>query len=276
MNKNRLIIFVSLIAVVLFTACGILFMQNNVNSLENGHINPEMLYINSVTDGVVKDIYVKPKEVVSKGQLVAEIEAAKQTRPQVKSVQKLDLTSAKTKLNKAEENYKNSALMYKDGVISQEDYDKALNSLTTAQNAYKTALKKSKTSVNSANNINAPEIKKVYALNDGVMDSSLHSKGDLVKKDEPLMIIALNNQKVTAYVDEKTVPALKPGQNVKIKVHTFRDKTFDGQIELISDVPYDIDGYDIPMYIVYIGFTSGVEKFGFTPYQPATVIFRQK
>jgi len=273
MNKNRLVIFVSLIAVVLFVSCGILFVQNKMKFYENAHINPEMLYINSTATGVVKDIYVKPEEKVSRGQLVAEIEVAKPSKPQVAAVQKSDVASAQARLKEAEENYKNFALMYKDGVISQEDYDNSLSNLTTAQNAYKSALTKSKTTSNKVKLSTEPEIKKVYAQRDGVIDSYLIKKGEQIKQEQPLMVQAVNTQKVTAYVDDKTVPALKTGQNVKIKIHTFRDKTFDGQIELISDTPYDIDGYKTPMYIVYIGFKSNVESYGFTPFQSASVSF---
>lgn len=273
MIKNRLIIFVSLVTLVLFMTCGVLFCQNRLKFRENAHINPEMLYINSTASGVVKDIYVKPEENVSSGQLVAEIEVANKTKPQIQPVQNIDVASAKEKLKEAEENYKNFALMYKDGVISQEDYDKSLNTLTAAQNTYKNTLEMSKTAVRKKTSYE-PEIKKVYAPRDGVINSYLLSKGEAVKINQPIMLLANNSvQKVTAYVDDKTAPTLKAGQNVKIKIHTFRDKTFDGQIELITDAPYNVAGYKIPMYVVYIGFKSNVDSYGFTPYQPAAVIF---
>lgn len=272
--KNKLIISVSILAFLLFIACAILFINQSLKIRVNAMVSPELLPVKVQSSGVLKNVYVELKQNVSKGQLIAEIEVPGKTQLQSINTSKSNLPLAKAKLVKAEEKYKNSALMYKDGVISQEDYDKSLKNLTSAQNEYKAAVVKSKTISAQDNKQNeAVTVKKVYAPQDGVVYTNLLTKGTATNPNKPIVILALNTPKVIAYVDDKTALKLKSKQEVQIQLEN--DKLYDGIIEMVSDRPYDTANSKKPKYIIYIGFKENLNSSNFEPSQPVSVIFKK-
>ncbi len=262
MNKNKIfLICVFVITGMLCLVCAGLVVYNNIPFKVNAIVYPEVISVNSDIQGVVKEVFVNNDQEVKKGQILAEIEYSdgNDMSEKVSSQDKI-LSSAKVELDNAKNDYQNSVSMYKDGVISQEQYDKALNRLTFAQNNYKSALAKSVALKNNAKN--TTKIKQIVANQDAYVDSIKVNSGFKTDVDTQLMILSSKGEpQITAYVSENKVKKIKENNEVKIKINSFKDKVFKGNILVVSDRAYSVDGYDTPVYIVQIKFTDDISAF---------------
>lgn len=275
MKNKSIIIICSLLLILLAAGVGVI-SSKALKVKANAVVNPVYIPINVETTGILKDLYVTSQQNVEKGQLVAEVEIPAKVNTQAKALAKPDVSSAKAKLAAAEDAYKQSALMYKDGVISQEDYDKSLDNLTSAQKAYKNAAYKANSAAEEQTKAkNAVSVQKVYAPLDGVVNLNNLNKGDETNPHKPIILLATNTPKVTAYVNEKTAAKLKINQEVEIKVKIFKEKSFTGIIELVGNSAETVQGYKEPVYVVNIRFKDDVSTYGFVPAQPVSVIFKK-
>ena len=133
MIKNKINLVVLGIVLMAAVTFGGFFLMQKSPKAYTAKIYPVLEIIKTTDSGIVKNIRVNVGEEVTKGQLLAEIESLTELKNTAKTVNNTELPAAKVKLNKAEEEYTNAAFMYKDGVISQEDYDETLASLKTVQ-----------------------------------------------------------------------------------------------------------------------------------------------
>ncbi len=259
MNKKSFITGFSILILVILTGAGIYFNKMNNQKTYSAIIYPEAeSYVKAMAEGNVKEVLVKPNEQVSKGQVLAVMEAeSKESVKPVAEPQKINLTQMKSKLDKAEENYKNAAIMYKDGVITQDDYDERLTTLKDAQSAYKTAVYKSK--ANPVQQVKKqPVSMKVFSPMDGVVNSTFVKSGDLVKSGDNIMLLSMKNKKVTAYVDKEASLKIKTGQGVLISVPGYEPKKFNGVVERVDNNPVTIADIAEPVYPVLISFDQTV------------------
>lgn len=273
MNKKRFIFGLFVVVLILLVA-GIFLLKSDTQKTYSAIIYPEAeSYVKALLSGTVKDVYVEPKAQVSRGQVLAVIESTvKSDEKTSKESPKVNLSQIKSRLDRAEENYKNAAMMYKDGVITQEDYDKRLTDLKNAQDAYKTAVSKSKTIVVE------PQKKKLVTMNvfspiDGIVDSSFVKKGDSVNSGDNMMLITMNTKKVTAYVDKKALSKIKAGQSVLISVPGYEDKKFNGIVDYTDKNPVTVADISEPVYPVSISFDSKIDTSKFSPVGNVAVVF---
>lgn len=274
MNKKSFITGFSILILVILTGAGIYFNKMNNQKTYSAIIYPEAeSYVKAMAEGNVKEVLVKPNEQVSKGQVLAVMEAeSKESVKPVAEPQKINLTQMKSKLDKAEENYKNAALMYKDGVITQDDYDERLTTLKDAQSAYKTAVYKSK--ANPVQQVKKqPVSMKVFSPMDGVVNSTFVKSGDLVKSGDNMMLLSMKNKKVTAYVDKEASLKIKTGQGVLISVPGYEPKKFNGVVERVDNNPVTIADIAEPVYPVSISFDSKVDSSKFNTVGNVAVVF---
>lgn len=271
MIKNKFIISVSVIILLLFVVCGCFFLTKDDKKSYSAMMAPVLFSVQANTDGTLKEVYVKPNDKVKRGQLVAEIEIPSQEKISVNTIQKPDVNSAKAALAKAEAKYENAASMYKDGVISQEDYDDILAELKTAQNAYKNAVTQAQQYVSE--NKSKPVLKKVFAPADGTVGGKIFSKGSQIKSGDDIVHLNLESMKVTAYVDKNTLSKLERGQSVLIKVPEYKDRTFNGSIDRIGQNPFSLEEGKEPLYQVFINFDSNINSSVFTPSKDVSVYF---
>ncbi len=274
MNKKSFITGFSILILVILTGAGIYFNKMNNPKSYSAIIYPEAeSYVKAMAEGNVKEVLVKPNEQVSKGQVLAVMEAeSKESVKPVAEPQKINLTQMKSKLDKAEENYKNAAIMYKDGVITQDDYDERLTTLKDAQSAYKTAVYKSK--ANPVQQVKKqPLSMKVFSPMDGVVNSTFVKSGDLVKSGDNMMLLSMKNKKVTAYVDKEASLKIKTGQGVLISVPGYEPKKFNGVVERVDNNPVTIADIAEPVYPVSISFDSKVDSSKFNTVGNVAVVF---
>ena len=185
-----------------------------------------------------------------------------------------DMTFREVYENWSEDKYENAASMYKDGVISQEDYDDILAQLKTAQNAYKSAMRQlEKAGAETKILSKTPQvIKKVYAPADGEISKTLLEKGAKTTSGQDMILLTLNAMKVTAYVDKDTTFKLERGQNVLIKVPEYKNRMYNGSIEYIGQKSVN-NAEAKDKYPVFINFDSNINSSAFQASKNASVYF---
>lgn len=278
MNK-KVIVISSLLIIAAILAGGVGFWTYNTSFVytNDAVIEPDFVPVEASTSGKIKNIFVKPDQNVIRGQVIAEIEVVENvviTQPAdgVKAV-----SVQKEKLNDAEENYKHFAMMYKDGVIPQEEYDHSLNQLTKAQEDYEKAVEASSSVSNSAKTIVKTNVStsKVYAPKDGVVSLSYLNKGETAMKDKPVVLLDSNRPKVTAYFNPKFAGDLKVGKEVNIRIKQYPSKKFTGVIDFVGTEP-EMDAKNKSLVIpVQITFKDELNGYSLEKGQPVQVRFKK-
>lgn len=204
----------------------------------NAFISSESVSIQSGNSGIIKNIQVKQSDKVQKGQVLAEIETSVPVTKTVKNDGQ--------KLKQAEEKYENAAIMYKDGVISQAEYDRYLNNLEKEQNNAEKPQNKV---------ILTSQVTKIYAPIDGVVVLNNLKNGDTVNKEAIIAKVNSSHKEINAYFPVSYKDEIKTGCSVNITVIKFPEKTFTGKIQEVS-LP---DNKGIPVKISFDQDTSNLD-----------------
>lgn len=267
-----------LILIGIFMAINSMFYQSTDDAFVEGHI----ISISPRVAGQVINLYVDDNQEVKENQILVEIdptdyqvkldqEEAKLTEAKARlgvierqvdensskvdfSVQELNSTASK--LDFAEKDYTRYAEMYKEGIVSKQEYDKSLNMLTVAQadkkaadeshKAAKAALEANKAKVKSQE----AEIKKlesqveqakinlsytkIYAPEDGMISARTVEKGNYVQIAQPMLSIVPQRVWVVANFKEIQLTNMQKGQKAWIKVDTYPNKRFKGHVDSIQ------------------------------------------
>lgn len=248
MNKYKVSV-ISVIIILLGVLCGfavINFKDKDINAAD-AYLTSNRYEVDGFDKGTVKSVLVKKDDAVKKGQLLAEISLA---ATQNASSQKADSSAVfKTKLDEAEQNHTNAALMYKDGVISQHEYDKSLEKLVAARNSYENSKAQSSSKP-------TPIIKKIYSPVDGVVEIDYIKKGDDISKGKNLFLIDTDELKIMAYFEAKYKKSLKTGSKVVITNDKYEGETFDGEIEFVNETPKSHKDMKSKVYLAVIKFDN--------------------
>jgi membrane fusion protein (multidrug efflux system) len=167
-----------------------------------------------------------------------------------------EISSAQSKLQFAQRDYSRYEELYKDGIVSKQDYEKSKTSLDVAfadnnsaeetSRASKHALEsnKAKTESNQAliKRLEAEveqaklnlKYTKIYAPQDGMVSARSVEKGNYVSIGQPLMNIVPEEVWVIANFKEIQLTRMKPNQPVKIKIDTYPNKRFLGHVDSIQ------------------------------------------
>ncbi len=281
-QKKRVIIpsicAIILVFIGIFMAIESTFYQSTDDAFVEGHI----IQISPKVAGQVINLYVDDNQEVKQNDLLVEIDPtdyqvkldqaeAKLSEAQAKlgvierqvdeNTSKVGLTiqelnSASSKLDFAEKDYTRYAAMYKEGIVSKQDYDKSLNALTVAQanqkaadennKAVKAALEAYKAQVVSQQaeikrlkaEVNQAKINlsytKIYAPEDGMISARTVEKGNYIQIAQPMFSIVPQRVWVVANFKEIQLTNMKKGQPVWIKVDTYPHKKFKGHVDSIQ------------------------------------------
>lgn len=233
-KKKRVIVpiisAVVLILIGIYLAVHATFFQSTDDAFVEGHI----IQVAPKVAGQIINLYVDDNQEVKENQIIAEIDpkdyqvkldqaeaklaeakaklgvTEKQVDENSSNVNQTqeELNSAKSKLDFAEKDYQRYAAMYKEGIVSKQEYDNSLNQLTVAQannkaadeksKAMKAALESSKARIKSVEaEIQRLEAEveeastnlsytKIYAPEDGTVSSRSVEKGNYVQIGQPL------------------------------------------------------------------------------------------
>lgn len=279
-NQNNKILILFVMAIV-FIACALaafnaLFSQRT----EDAVVESSIITAASKVDGYIASVNAKIGDEVKANRLLAEIDTQSfenvlriaenklsDSKSKLSAQEKLVSESisnvnssiqkrnaAASKLSNAEADYTKSAQMYKEGIISKQEYDNVLNVLTSVQGEAKFAeenLKSAKSilennkqklqTLESEIKLAEEDIKraktnlsntKIYAPEEGKVSSILAKEGDYILISQPILEITPKKIWILATFDEKRF-AIMVGQKAQIKIPACKNKTFKGHVESV-------------------------------------------
>ena len=257
--KRSIAIVVIIIALIL--AGLYLIKEMQYVSTDDAYVETTMVNVSPKVSGQIKEVYITDNQFVKQGDLVAIIDDADY---KVRLAQadanyeklKFEQANAKANLKASESNielakkdlerYQN---LYTQGAVSKQTldsaqvkYDSAKAGLTQAQQALFSD--NSGKTVADANLLTAKAAKdkatldlsytKIYAPQSGTVASRRVEKGMYVQVGSPLFTLVPEKVWVVANFKENQLRHMKPGQKVDIKIDTYPNHTFKGQIDSIQ------------------------------------------
>lgn len=201
--------------------------------------------VGTQVSGIVDKIYVDYNSVVSKGQLIAEMD--KVTLQAELESQEAQLANAEAEYHYQQKNYARSKVLFEKQLISDSDYETATYDYEKAKSSYE----KSKADiVKVRRNLGYAVITSPI---DGVVISREVEEGQTVAagfETPTLFTIAkdLTEMQVIADVDEADIGQVKEGQRVTFSVDAFRGDVFEGtvmQVRLEATVESNVVTYEV-------------------------------
>ena len=186
--------------------------------------------VGTQVSGIIDKIYVDYNSVVTKGQLIAEMDRV--TLQSELASQKATYDGAKAEYEYQEKNFQRSKGLHEKSLISDTDYEQALYNYQKAKSNYdssKASLAKAERNLSYAT-ITSPI--------DGVVISRDVEAGQTVAsgfETPTLFTIAadLTKMQVVADVDEADIGGVEEGQRVSFTVDAYPNDTFEGTVTQI-------------------------------------------
>jgi len=256
-KKRKIILPVLIVAAIL--AGGYLIHESQFQSTDDAYVEADIIQVTPKVSGHIIESYIQDNKEVKAGDIVAKIddEVYKERYEQAKANYEkalLNQKNAKANLKAADSEIALAKLdleryqkLYAEGAISkqlldkaQANYDAVNARLTHAQenifasgtNVADADLKALKAIMNQAK-LNL-EYTNVTAPNTGIVTNRRIEKGSYVSVGSPLFAIVPDKIWIVANFKENQVGAMKPGQEVKIKVDAYKGKTFKGHVDSIQ------------------------------------------
>ena len=186
--------------------------------------------VGTQVSGIVNKLYVDYNSQVKKGQVIAELD--KTNLLSELNTAKANLASAQSSLNYQAANMERYKTLYKNGLVSADEYENAL--LTYRQAKEQVA--------SSRENVQRAQTNLGYATITSPIDGTVISKsveeGQTVAASfntPELFTIAkdLTNMQVVANVDEADIGNVKEGDRVTFTVDAYPDDTFEGTVKQV-------------------------------------------
>ena len=201
--------------------------------------------VGTQVSGTISHIYVDYNSVVTKGQLLAELDR-KLLEAELKS-EMANLKSSKSEFEYQDKNFKRLHQLHEKNLISETEYEEALYQHEKAQQAYEKA---QATLVKAQSNLDYATI---YSPIDGVVLSREVEEGQTVAAsfETPTMFTIANDlrkMQVIADVDEADIGQVLEGQRVTFTVDAFPDDTFEGdvtQVRLNTTTESNVVTYEV-------------------------------
>ena len=183
--------------------------------------------VGTQVSGIIDKLYADYNSVVTKGQLIAEMD--KVTLQSELASQKATYDGAKAEYEYQQKNYERNKGLHEKQLISDTDYEQSLYNYQKAKSAYdssKASLAKAERNLSYAT-ITSPI--------DGIVLSREVEEGQTVNagmETPTLYIIArdLTDMRVIANVDEADIGGVKEGQRVSFTVDAYPNDTFEGKV----------------------------------------------
>jgi len=173
----------------------------------------EMVEIKSETDGVVQEILFKEGQRVEKGQLLVLLDESKLAATVAES-------EANFKLSRA--NYERSQQLFKDKLISQQEFDQAAATFNVSQ----ASLDLKKRQLKDA---------RIYAPFNGVIGARNVSPGQVIAKNITMTyLIDFDPVVVEFNVPERFLSQLHVDQTMEVGVATYPGRKFKGKVYFVS------------------------------------------
>ncbi len=173
----------------------------------------QRITFNAENSGRITRIYVKEGDCVSRGQLIARIDA---------DILAVDVQSAEDAYQNAQRDLQRYESSFQTGGVTQQQLDQARLNARNAQNR----LKQAQVRVGDAN---------VRAPFNGIVNKRFVELGAYVSPGNQLFeIVDVSRLKLAVTVNESQVANLKVGDKVRIRSNVFPDKSFSGKVSFIA------------------------------------------
>ena len=237
-------------------------------STDDAFIDGNIHTIAAKISGTVKEIYVTDNQPVKQGELLLEIDPADYTvrlreASSAVGAEKAKLSEAETKIAAAQANLElqrsnlklaelektRSENLFQKEAIPRDRYDRAMTGYEVAVAQVKAAEEQLRTArsqkITQASTIKQKEATasladlnyqytKIYAPVDGYITKKSVQTGNQIQAGQPLMaVVSLENQYIVANYKETEMGAIRPGQDVEIKVDSYPGKIFKGKVDSI-------------------------------------------
>jgi len=237
-------------------------------STDDAFIDGDIYTVASKVNGTVKAVLVSSNQAVKKGDLLVEIdpadyhvrlheasatvgtERAKLSEAETKiAAAKANLELQRANLKLAEIEKTRSENLFQKEAIPRDRYDRAMTGYEVAAAQVKASEEQLRTAesqkLTQASTIKQKEASaslaelnvgytKLYAPADGYVTKKNVETGNQIQAGQPLMaIVSLENQYIVANYKETEMGAIKPGQDVEIKVDSYPGKVFKGKVDSI-------------------------------------------
>ncbi len=167
-----------------------------------------------------------------------------------------DINAAQSKLEFAQKDHKRYDDMYKAGIVSKQEYDKSKKDFEVSLANQKSASQKTNAAKSALNSAKAKteavqaDIKKfeaeveqakldlsytkIYAPQSGMVASRSVEAGNYLQVGQPIMQVVPKEVWIVANFKEIQLTNMKPNQPVTIKVDTYPNKRFKGEVQSIQ------------------------------------------
>ncbi len=200
--------------------------------------------VGSQVSGVVKALYADFNSIVTKGQLIAELEPElleTQVRIQEANLarQEGEIANQKVQLENDRTNLGRSEALFEKGLVNQQQIDQARLQVRTRETQLAAAEKQLLTvqaNLNQANlNLGYTKIRSPL---DGVVVNRQVDVGQTVQSSVNVaqfftLATDLRTLKLQAWVDEADIGKIRPGQTVMFEVETYRPERFTGTVDAV-------------------------------------------
>ena len=260
-TKKYWLILIILLAVI--GAIFLIFENLKYQSTDDAYVETTIVSVSPKVAGQIVKVYIKDNQSVKAGDVVAEIEkdhyqiALEQATANYERAllnqqnAHANLNAANSEIELAQRDVERYTNLYKAGAVSKQTLDKALTNLemvqakqTTAQQAIFSSNTNQDTKVADAElralkaqkDRAALDLKytKILAPIDGTVSGKKVEVGMMVQAGTPLFAIVPNDVWVVANFKETQIKDMKEGMPVDIKIDTYSDKVFEGQIDSIQ------------------------------------------
>lgn len=260
-TKKYWLILIILLAVI--GAIFLIFENLKYQSTDDAYVETTTVSVSPKVAGQIVKVYIKDNQSVKAGDVVAEIEkdhyqiALEQATANYERAllnqqnAHANLNAANSEIELAQRDVERYTNLYKAGAVSKQTLDKALTNLemvqakqTTAQQAIFSSNTNQDTKVADAElkalkaqkDRAALDLKytKILAPIDGTVSGKKVEVGMMVQAGTPLFAIVPNDVWVVANFKETQIKDMKEGMPVDIKIDTYSDKVFEGQIDSIQ------------------------------------------
>ena len=182
----------------------------------------------SLVNGIISNTYFSLGDVVTKGQVLAEMQSTELSSLQA------ELSSLKAQIEVAKVDLSAREQMFKDGISSNRDLIETQNNLRVLES------EKQKVE-NNLSLYSASSTKNVFQIKapaSGIITAKNINSGTTVTNEgEPLFSISdLNNVWAMANIYSTDIAHISKGMEVEIKTLSYPDKIFKGKIDVISQV----------------------------------------
>ena len=212
-------IIVSFAGIVVVGLALILYSILSNKDLEtvSANVNIQTEQIAANFNGKIKELQFNTYDTVKTGDIIATIEVV-QTEGECKN-----RTAQQTKQKQAVAEYENAAIMYKDGVITQAQYDASLDKLRKTQDQM----------VCSGD---AKHSENLYAFNAGKIFYGEYKIGDEVQQDDIIAEISSGKPQIYAYFSPRKAKKIKLDMPAQITIVKYPEKKFTGLVKNIDKV----------------------------------------